>query len=110
MLIVPRYSDERKAAVLANLSPPHSMTVATLAREEGISDRTLYNSRTQARERRGRTPGARTQSYRGLLKNTAQLFTLFGLANLVLPLWQDSWHYLIINQLGGSGVDSASLF
>ena len=27
-----------------------------------------------------------------------------------IPLWQDSWHYLIINQLGGSGVDSASLF
>jgi len=27
-----------------------------------------------------------------------------------VPLWQDSWHYLIINQLGGSGVDSASLF
>ncbi len=26
------------------------------------------------------------------------------------PLWQDSWHYLIFNQLGGSGVDSASLF
>jgi hypothetical protein len=26
-----------------------------------------------------------------------------------LPLWQDSWHYLIFNQLGGSGVDSASL-
>ncbi|HET8802927.1 MAG TPA: hypothetical protein VFN01_17295 [Marinobacter sp.] len=25
------------------------------------------------------------------------------------PLWQDSWHYLIFNQLGGSGVDSASL-
>lgn len=28
----------------------------------------------------------------------------------VSPLWQDSWHYLIFNQLGGSGVDSASLF
>lgn len=28
----------------------------------------------------------------------------------VTPLWQDSWHYLIFNQLGGSGVDSASLF
>ncbi len=27
-----------------------------------------------------------------------------------IPLWQDSWHYLIFNQLGGSGVDSASLF
>lgn len=26
------------------------------------------------------------------------------------PLWQDSWHYLIFNQLGGSGVNSASLF
>lgn len=26
-----------------------------------------------------------------------------------VPLWQDSWHYLIFNQLGGSGVDSASL-
>jgi len=26
------------------------------------------------------------------------------------PLWQDSWHYLIFNQLGGSGVESASLF
>ena len=30
--------------------------------------------------------------------------------NAGTPLWQDSWHYLIINQLGGSGVDSASLF
>ena len=27
-----------------------------------------------------------------------------------IPLWQDSWHYLIFDQLGGSGVDSASLF
>jgi transposase-like protein len=43
MLIVPRYSDERKAAVLARLSRAHSMTVAALAQEEGISDQTLYN-------------------------------------------------------------------
>ncbi|NWO07557.1 MAG: transposase, partial [Alteromonadaceae bacterium] len=47
---MPRYSEERKAAVLAKLSPPHSMTVAALARQEGISDQTLYNWRTQARE------------------------------------------------------------
>ena len=33
-----------------------------------------------------------------------------GRALVDSPLWQDSWHYLIINQLGGSGVDSASLF
>jgi len=32
-----------------------------------------------------------------------------GVALEARPLWQDSWHYLIFNQLGGSGVDSASL-
>ena len=37
-------------------------------------------------------------------------FTLAGCGVNKAPLWQDSWHYLIINQLGGSGVDSASLF
>ena len=35
---------------------------------------------------------------------------LWILTLVVGPLWQDSWHYLIFNQLGGSGVDSASLF
>ncbi|WP_339779354.1 IS3 family transposase [uncultured Marinobacter sp.] len=59
---MPRYSEERKAAVLAKLSPPHSMTVAALAREEGISDQTLYNWRTQAREEGRPVPGSKAKS------------------------------------------------
>ena len=62
VLIVPRYSEERKAVVLAKLSPPHSMTVAALAREEGISDQTLYNWRTQAREEGRPVPGSKAKS------------------------------------------------
>lgn len=62
MLIVPRYSDERKAAVLAKLSPPQSMTVAALAREEGISEQTLYNWRTHAREEGRPVPGSKAKS------------------------------------------------
>lgn len=61
-MIVPRYSEERKAAVLAKLSPPHSMTVAALARQEGISDQTLYNWRTQAREEGRPVPGSKAKS------------------------------------------------
>lgn len=44
-----RYSQERKAAVLAKLLPPYNMTVSLLAQQEGISDATLYNWRNQAR-------------------------------------------------------------
>ena len=46
-------------------------------------------------------------------RRVAELLREAFLASLkpdIIPLWQDSWHYLIINQLGGSGVDSASLF
>ncbi|MCE0761266.1 IS3 family transposase [Marinobacter sp. G11] len=59
---MPRYSEERKASVLAKLSPPHSMTVAALARQEGISDQTLYNWRTQAREEGRPVPGSKAKS------------------------------------------------
>ncbi|WP_226598064.1 IS3 family transposase [Marinobacter nauticus] len=59
---MPRYSEERKAAVLAKLSPPHSMTVAALARQEGISDQTLYNWRAQARDEGRPVPGSKAKS------------------------------------------------
>ena len=62
MLIVPRYSEERKAAVLAKLSPPQSMTIAALSREEGISEQTLYNWRTQARKEGRPVPGSKAKS------------------------------------------------
>ena len=42
------YSAERKAAVLGKLLPPRSLSVREWAREEGISDVTLYHWRKQA--------------------------------------------------------------
>lgn len=41
-----RYSLERKAALLKKLLPPHSLSVAELARQEGISVPTLYAGAT----------------------------------------------------------------
>jgi transposase-like protein len=43
------YSLERKEAVLKKMLPPNSQSIAALAKEEGISDATLYNWRQQAR-------------------------------------------------------------
>ena len=47
---MPRYSDERKEAVLRKMLPPHNRSLAALAVEEGISEATLYNWRREARE------------------------------------------------------------
>lgn len=46
---MPRYSKERKAAVLKKLLPPNNQSVSEVAQEEGISEPTLYNWRIQAR-------------------------------------------------------------
>jgi len=46
---MPRYAPERKEALLRKLLPPHNLSVAQLAREEGISDVTLYAWRKQAK-------------------------------------------------------------
>jgi transposase-like protein len=46
---VPRYSEERKEAVLRKMLPPHNRALAELAKEEGISEGTLHNWRRQAR-------------------------------------------------------------
>lgn len=46
-----RYSPERKEAILKKMAPPHNMTVAELASQEGISTATLYNWRKAARVR-----------------------------------------------------------
>ncbi len=45
-----RYPEERKNAVLKKLLPPMSMSVPKLAKQEGISEATLYNWRNQIRE------------------------------------------------------------
>ena len=57
-----RYSSERKAAVLKKLLPPHSLSVAELSREEGISDVTLYTWRKQAITRGESVPNTPTKT------------------------------------------------
>ena len=52
-----RYSPERKAALLKKLLPPHNLSVAELARQEGISEPTLYAWRKQARAAGAVVPG-----------------------------------------------------
>jgi transposase-like protein len=46
-----QYSKERKEAVLKKMMPPHNRSIVELAREEGISEATLYLWRRQVRER-----------------------------------------------------------
>ena len=47
--LVTRYSVERKEAVIRKMLPPNNRTIAALAKEEGISEATLYNWRKEAR-------------------------------------------------------------
>ncbi|MDZ7803166.1 IS3 family transposase [Thiohalophilus sp.] len=59
---MPRYSEERKAAVLNKLLPPHNRSIPEVAGEEGISEGTLYNWRQQAKEQGAPVPGSGKQS------------------------------------------------
>ena len=43
------YSPERKEAVLKKMLPPNNLSIAELAKQEGISEATLYGWRQQAR-------------------------------------------------------------
>jgi transposase-like protein len=52
-----RYSSERKASILKKLLPPLNMTVAEVARQEGISEQTLYNWRNNAKRLGKPVPG-----------------------------------------------------
>ena len=53
-----RYSPERKESVLRKMMPPHNRSIKQLAREEGISEATLYNWRKHAREKGVLMPNA----------------------------------------------------
>lgn len=55
-----RYSNERKESILSKLLPPMNMTVAEVARQEGISDQTLYNWRTKAKKLGKPVPGKKS--------------------------------------------------
>lgn len=56
---MPRYCEERKAAVLKKLLPPVNRTVVSVSAEEGISDVTLYSWLKHCRERGMPVPGNR---------------------------------------------------
>jgi transposase-like protein len=56
---MPRYSEERKAAVLKKLLPPQNRSVVQVAAEEGISDVTLYSWLKQCRQQGMSVPGYR---------------------------------------------------
>jgi Transposase. len=46
---MPRYSEERKAAILKKLLPPNNKTISEIAAEEHISEAMLYNWRSKLR-------------------------------------------------------------
>ncbi|WP_444927107.1 transposase [Microbulbifer sp. TRSA002] len=50
---MPRYLIERKASVLKKLLPPDNRSIPEVAREEGISEATLWNWRHEAKEKGG---------------------------------------------------------
>ena len=52
-----RYSDERKAALLKKLLPPINMSVAEVARQDGVSKTILYHWRKQAKDGGAPVPG-----------------------------------------------------
>ena len=54
---MPRYSEERKQVILNKMMPPLNMTIAEIARTEGIGEQTLYNWRNKAREQGRPVPG-----------------------------------------------------
>ena len=43
------YSTERKQAILSKLLPPNNKTVASVAREEGVTGQTLYERLNEER-------------------------------------------------------------
>lgn len=59
---MPRYSDERKSAVLQKLLPPYNRSVADVSKEEGISEQTLYNWQKTLRDKGLPVPGNEKKS------------------------------------------------
>ena len=58
--MMPRYSEERKQVILSKLLPPLNMSVAQVARNEGIGLQTLYNWRDKAKQQGRPVPGKKS--------------------------------------------------
>lgn len=54
---MPRYSEERKQSIVSEMMPPLNMTIAEIARTEGIGEQTLYNWCNKTREQGRPVPG-----------------------------------------------------
>jgi transposase-like protein len=52
-----RYSKEQKEAIVKRMMPPHNESVASISKEEDITEVTLYKWRKTAREAGMATPG-----------------------------------------------------
>ena len=52
------FSPERKTSVLSKLLPPNNQSVSEVSKLEGISEATLYNWRTQAKQQGISVPGS----------------------------------------------------
>ena len=72
-LIMIRYSEERKSSVLKKLLPPHNRSVPEVAKEEGISDQSLYNWLKQAKSKGLVVPGKKINQTIGLQRRSLQL-------------------------------------
>lgn len=59
---MPRYSQERKNAVLSKLLPPNNQAVPEVSLSESISQGTLYNWLSQARDGGSVVPGSRASN------------------------------------------------
>jgi transposase-like protein len=59
---MPHYPEERKAAVLSKLLPPHNRPVPEIAKTEGISEATLYNWLKQVKQQGVPVPGSISNS------------------------------------------------
>ena len=59
---MPRYSIERKNAVLSKLLPPNNQSVPEVSRAEWISEATLYNWVSKLRDQGSVVPGSRASS------------------------------------------------
>jgi transposase-like protein len=59
---MPRYSKERKDAVMRKLLPPNNLSVPEVSKTEGISEPTLYHWRKQAQQTGVPVPGSGKQT------------------------------------------------
>lgn len=59
---MPVYSSERKAAVMRKLLPPENRSVASVSREEGITEQTLYNWVKEVKRHGVAVPGSRKKT------------------------------------------------